>query len=152
MRPGAYVASFFLHSVARISQRPAQIQSMVDLISWWCMCQRHAAILSILILIRAGIGKHKACGEPLDSIVRTGWRDGGLEEPVPDIGWLAGLNEQGPLWTLSLQQQEMANSDSLMLTLIAPGMFPSRLFSFVLATLLSIFYKCYSCWGPDFSI
>ena len=109
------------------------------------MCQRHAAILYILILIRAGIGKHKACGEPLDSIVRTGWRDGGLEEPVPDTGWLAGLNEQGPLWTLSLQQQEMANSDTLMLTLIAPGMLPSHLFVFVLATLLSIFYKCYSC-------
>lgn len=152
MRPGAYAASFFSHSVARISQRPAQIQSVVDLISWWCMCQRHAAILYILILIRAGIGKHKACGEPLDSIVRTGWKDGGLEEPVPDTGWLAGLNEQGPLWTLSLQQQEMANSDTLMLTLIAPGMLPSCLFVFLLATLLSIFYKCYSCWGPDFSI
>lgn len=72
------------------------------------MCQGHAATLYILILIRVDIGEHKACGEPLDSIVRTGRRDGGLEEPVPDTGWLAGLNEQGPLWTLSLQRQEMA--------------------------------------------
>ena len=107
MRPGAYVASFFLHSVARISQRPAQIQSMVDLISWWCMCQRHAAILSILILIRAGIGKHKACGEPLDSIVRTGWRDGGLEEPVPDTGWLAGSPLEWTGW-ISLQSKGLS--------------------------------------------
>lgn len=98
-----------------------------------------------LIFIRVGIGKHKACGEPLDGIVRTGWRDGGLEEPAPDTGWLAGLNEKGPLWTVFLQWQEMANSDSLRLTLIAPGMLPSHLFAFVLAILLSVFYKCYSC-------
>lgn len=96
---------------------PDSVGKVVDPISWWCVCQRHAAILYILILIRVGIGKHKAYGEPLDSIVRTGWRDGGLEEPAPDIGRFAGLNEQGPLWTLFLQQQEMANSDSGWLSL-----------------------------------
>ena len=58
------------------------------------LCQGRAAISYVLILIRVGIGKHEACGEPLDGIGRTGRRDGGLEEPVPDTGGMEGWRNQ----------------------------------------------------------
>lgn len=118
-----------LHSVAQISQMPAQIQRE----EWQTTppeggCVRELAALwsshlEMLILLRVGVSKQK-----LEShwTVQNGTRcrRTGLEEPAPGIGWLAGLNEQGPVQTCSLQGQEMANAAWLRLALRAPGALP----------------------------
>lgn len=90
----------------------------IDPTSWWGRCQRTCSYREMLILLRVGVS--------------TKWIEGtGLEESAPRIGWLAGLNAQGPLRTHSFQWQERAGwRDSDRPSVPAPRILPFHLLVF----------------------